>query len=267
MRLQNLLIKLFILLPFFITACEYSARQAYIDTFSPIAVREMHRSNIPASITLAQGILESASGEGELARKANNHFGIKCKGDWQGDTFYRIDDDVDASGKKVESCFRKYASVHDSYIDHTNFLVESIRYQDLFKFASWDYKNWAHGLKAKNYATDPDYAEKLIDIIETHQLNIYDLAVDFGDVVAFEKSNFYDRAITLEQNIESDIPTFSTPTETNELLVLGRIPGNRGALLDSEADKSDSPAMPILEPSERMRAIYREPNPGEVIPK
>jgi|GEM_PF-974931 len=269
MRLQNLLIKLFVLLPFFPTAGECSdiVRQAYIDRFSPIAVREMHRSNIPASIILAQGIVESHSGEGELARKANNHFGIKCKGDWEGDTIYRIDDDVDSSGNKVESCFRKYATALDSYIDHTNFLFKGERYQDLFDIGRWDYKKWARGLQEKHYATDPDYAQKLIDIIEKHQLHIYDLAVDFGEVVAYEDSFFTDNSLAMEKNKESAAPTFAMPTEDNKLAVLGRISENGEAMSGPKAEESNSPATPLSEPSERMRAIYHEPSPRRVLSK
>lgn len=147
---------------------------AYISTYKDIAQREMQRSKIPASIILAQGIHESAWGKGTLAVNSKNHFGIKCKDYWTGPTFYIEDDDYE-NGKLIKSCFRSYENVESSYIDHTNFLLDNERYQGLFLYDHTDYKNWAKGLKQCGYATDPKYAEKLIRIIETHQLYLFDL--------------------------------------------------------------------------------------------
>jgi len=148
--------------------------EAYISTYKDIAQREMQRSNIPASIILAQGIHESAWGKGDLALNSKNHFGIKCKDYWTGPTFYIEDDDYE-NGKLIKSCFRSYENVESSYIDHTNFLLEGDRYQGLFLYDPTDYKNWAKGLKQCGYATDPHYASKLIRIIETHQLYLFDI--------------------------------------------------------------------------------------------
>lgn len=146
----------------------------YIDDHNELAVIEMHRTGIPASITLAQGMHESGLGFSKLAIHANNHFGIKCKSYWQGKTYAHKDDDLDAKGNLIESCFRAYDSVLDSYIDHSNFLVTTAHYGPCFKYDKTDYTNWAHSLKKCGYATDPNYAQKLIDKIEKYQLYNYD---------------------------------------------------------------------------------------------
>jgi LysM repeat protein len=139
----------------------------YIQNYKEIAVRKMHEYNIPASITLAQGLLESGSGNSELALKANNHFGIKCHKEWTGMT-YTMDDD------EKNECFRKYASAEESYSDHSFFLTSRPRYAGLFQLDVKDYKGWAYGLKSAGYATNPRYAEMLIKIIEENELYLYD---------------------------------------------------------------------------------------------
>ena len=142
----------------------------YIDTYSDIAVDEMAQYGIPASITLAQGILESGAGRGELTRKANNHFGIKCHTSWTGERVYHDDDEAG-------ECFRKYKDPKYSFRDHSLFLTQRSRYQGLFKLRKDDYKGWAKGLKRAGYATDPKYPDKLISIIERYNLTQYDEAV------------------------------------------------------------------------------------------
>lgn len=141
--------------------------QFYIQTFAPIAMEEMRLYNIPASITLAQGILESGAGNGTLAIKANNHFGIKCHSTWSGERVYHDDDELG-------ECFRKYTEVKYSYRDHSLFLTQRSRYADLFKLKISDYKGWAKGLKKAGYATDPKYPDKLISLIERFELWQYD---------------------------------------------------------------------------------------------
>ena len=138
----------------------------YIEKYSSIAVKKMHEHGIPASITLAQGILESGAGNSVLAKKSNNHFGIKCHNDWNGEKVYH-DDDV------KDDCFRKYPSVEDSYEDHSQFLKRP-RYASLFNLKTTDYKGWAKGLKQCGYATDPNYSNRLINLIETYELQKYD---------------------------------------------------------------------------------------------
>ena len=139
----------------------------YISKYSSVAVDEMNRYNIPASITLAQGILESGNGESRLAVEGKNHFGIKCHSNWNGKTIIEDDD------KKGE-CFRKYDKVADSYRDHSLFLTERGRYSFLFECEKSDYKKWAKGLKKAGYATNPKYPSLLIDLIERYELYTYD---------------------------------------------------------------------------------------------
>jgi len=146
------------------------SREDYINKYGELAVKEMKRVGIPASITLAQGMLESENGNSNLAKKSNNHFGIKCHNDWNGKKVHHDDD------KKGE-CFRKYQSVYDSYLDHSEFLTGKQRYASLFELKTTDYKGWAHGLKKAGYATDPRYAKKLIDIIEENDLHRFDKGV------------------------------------------------------------------------------------------
>ncbi|GGI55719.1 glucosaminidase domain-containing protein [Winogradskyella haliclonae] len=138
----------------------------YINTYANIAMAEMRISKIPASITLAQGILESGSGNGRLAKEANNHFGIKCHG-WKGAKIYHDDD-------RSQECFRKYKTASTSYKDHSEFLTGRKRYANLFRLKPNDYKGWARGLRAAGYATDRKYPQKLISLIERYELYKYD---------------------------------------------------------------------------------------------
>lgn len=146
-----------------------SSTDRYIATYAEIAKAEMRKSKIPASITLAQGILESGSGRGRLAVEAKNHFGIKCHG-WKGAKIYHDDD-------ASQECFRKYRKAESSYEDHSDFLTGRKRYADLFKLKPDDYKGWARGLRAAGYATDRKYPQKLISLIERYELYKYDQEV------------------------------------------------------------------------------------------
>ncbi|MDR3272597.1 MAG: glucosaminidase domain-containing protein, partial [Flavobacteriaceae bacterium] len=139
----------------------------YVRNYAKFAVREMQLFKIPASITLAQGLLETGYGQSDLAQYGNNHFGIKCKNDWMGGRMYHDDD---ARGE----CFRKYPSASDSYRDHSLFLANRPYYKSLFYLDPKDYKAWAHGLKKSGYATNPKYAYTLIKSIEKYQLNLFD---------------------------------------------------------------------------------------------
>ena len=147
-------------------AAKEISRKEYIKTYQHIAIRQMNQYGIPASIILAQACLESGNGNSRLAVQANNHFGIKCH-NWTGKKIYHDDD------QKGE-CFRKYTNAEDSFKDHSEFLSNGKRYQSLFDLKKTDYKSWAHGLKAAGYATNPKYAQMLIDIIEDNQLYQYD---------------------------------------------------------------------------------------------
>jgi len=141
---------------------------AYIEKYHGIAIRQQKVHGIPASIILAQGLLESGAGRGRLATEANNHFGIKCH-DWTGNRIFQNDDEKN-------ECFRKYRHASESYEDHSLFLVNRPRYKSLFHLKPTDYVAWAHELKAAGYATDPAYAQKLISIIERYDLHEYDVA-------------------------------------------------------------------------------------------
>ena len=142
----------------------------YIDKYSDIAIKEMKRTGVPASITLAQGILESNAGQSVLATKGNNHFGIKCHNDWKGKTM-KMDDNA------PKECFRVYPNAEASFRDHSDFLRSRDRYKSLFELKQTDYKGWARGLKKAGYATDPGYADKLITLIEDYKLYRFDKGV------------------------------------------------------------------------------------------
>lgn len=150
--------------------------QQYIDQYKDIAIEQMQRWKIPASITLAQGIFESGAGQSELAVKGNNHFGIKCHG-WTGRTLYHNDD-------QQGECFRAYPSAFDSYEDHSRFLANGQRYRSLFSLKTTDYKGWARGLKAAGYATNPQYADRLIELIQLYRLYQYDTATTYDHFMA-----------------------------------------------------------------------------------
>ena len=155
------------------SAQERMTREEYIQKYKKLAVEQMEIYGIPASIKLAQALHESDNGNSRLARLANNHFGIKCKSSWTGPT---IEHDDDAPGE----CFRKYGSAEESYLDHSEFLDKSARYQDLFKLDPKDYKGWAYGLRKAGYATNPKYAEILIKIIEENRLYLLDEGKDIN---------------------------------------------------------------------------------------
>lgn len=160
------IVAILLVLVFAVSAAE-GPYEKYIRKYSSVAVSEMHRTGVPASITLAQGLLESAAGQSVLASKYNNHFGIKCHSDWKGKKTYKDDD-------KEQECFRVYPNASASFKDHSDFLRYKDRYKSLFDLDPQDYKAWATGLKAAGYATDPKYAGKLIKIIEDYDLYRYD---------------------------------------------------------------------------------------------
>lgn len=147
-----------------------SPQTRYIEQYSDLAIAEMQRTGVPASITLAQGLVESAAGQSTLATQANNHFGIKCHRDWKGRTMLRDDD-------ARNECFRAYDTPEESFRDHSDFLRYQDRYKDLFDLKPTDYKGWAKGLKKAGYATDPEYANRLIKVIEDYRLDKFDKGI------------------------------------------------------------------------------------------
>lgn len=172
-----------------------SLNQSYLDyiaKYREMAIEQQRKHQIPAAITLAQGILESAAGQSYLAKNGNNHFGIKCTSDWVGRTIRRDDN-------SANDCFRRYADVSDSYEDHSLFLKRK-RYESLFSLPIGDYKNWAYGLKACGYATDPQYPEKLIRIIELYELHAitFDSVLLASGAVSMQDTTWREGAIEID---------------------------------------------------------------------
>lgn len=200
-----------------------NSRGEYIRKYQHLAIEEMGRSGIPASIKMAQAILESGDGNSELARKSNNHFGIKCKTGWNGKKVYYDDDERG-------ECFRKYKSVQESFIDHTNFLMTSPRYAFLFKLPPNDYKRWAKGLKQAGYATARHYDNTLIKIIEDNKLFRLDSKQTFSPLAANGRLSddvtsgsmiinpFNQREIISINNLDAVI---ASPGDTYEILAQG----------------------------------------------
>lgn len=196
--------------------------EAYIRKYAPTAVKHMQEYGIPASITLAQGLLESGAGTSDLARTANNHFGIKCHKDWTGDTFYKDDD-------TQNECFRKYKTAEESFRDHALFLTTRQRYADLFKLGKTDYKGWAKGLKAAGYATNPAYAEKLTGLIEQYELYRYDTA---------KKQRWWERLFRKDKPTSPDPPAAGNtiPQSVNKVNGAEYLIARPGETLQSLAD-------------------------------
>ena len=185
--------------------------EAYIRNYQYLAVAEMERTAIPASITLAQGMLESGYGTSDLAKNANNHFGIKCHKGWVGETYtHRTKETTNGQTIARYACFRAYATAADSYADHSDFLASRSNYSALFLANTTDYEFWANGLVEGGYATDPAYARKLIQTIQTYQLNKYDRYTN--TVLAFNNS-------TQEQEYQEDIPALKRRIQTLESIL------------------------------------------------
>ena len=195
----------------------------YIGTYKDVAIRKMEEYKIPASITLAQGILESGNGLSELTRKANNHFGIKCHSSWRGPKVYHDDD-------RRGECFRKYPSAEGSFNDHSKFLTGRGRYEFLFDLSPDDYKAWAKGLKKAGYATDRKYPKKLISFIENFELYKYDDLV--LDDRAYKK---YAKANTLEIPEESEVAVVERQEQRG-----GRVAYRTSSIATYTVDKGDT---------------------------
>ena len=208
--MRKLFLAFVMLLPLSLLAQRITPEE-YIQTYKDIAMQEMRDHKIPASITLAQGLLESGAGNSALAREAKNHFGIKCHKGWTGKTYHMDDDEKD-------ECFRKYKNAEESFRDHSEFLCGRSRYAALFDLEITDYKGWARGLKAAGYATNPKYAQLLIDRIE-----LYDLTK-------------YDKIALGQMTDDNKLPEIEPE---DELLELAFSPDNRSAyeLVDMTADK------------------------------
>ena len=193
MKISKLALLFFLTLPL-TTLAQKTATLIYIDQYKDIAISEMKRTGIPASITLAQGIIESKSGESNLALNFKNHFGIKCKTDWKGETTYQDDD-------AKQECFRVYPNSNASYIDHSNFLKTRPNYAPLFELDPVDDSAWAYGLKKAGYATDTDYPKKLLKVINDFELSQY----NFPELAFFEDDDTPTQKIDTSKKLQSSI--------------------------------------------------------------
>ena len=219
---------------FFVTPDLFAQKitiEEYINAYKDLAISEMKRSGIPASIKLAQGILESENGNSPLVVASNNHFGIKCHG-WEGEEIIHDDD------KKGE-CFRRYKNAKDSWIDHTEFLMSRSRYAFLFEYKSTDYKNWANGLRKAGYATDPNYPKKLINLIERHDLHQYDTGVKSAKNTSTQSAGSK-KAPTKAANTGNDFASFNIDRhpvrENNRTSYITAKDGDTYVSLTSELD-------------------------------
>lgn len=197
--------------------------EEYIAMYKDAAIAEMQRVGIPASVTLAQGILETESGNSDLVKKSNNHFGIKCKSTWKGESVTHTDDAPD-------ECFRKYPTALDSYKDHSDYLRNTPRYADLFKLAPGDYKGWAYGLRKAGYATNPKYPQIVISNIEKYNLQQYDqlgtvtdVAVNTKPIVTEQKAvvEMVEPVVTTSNIKPVTLPTSTTPVDLGNTKVNG----------------------------------------------
>jgi len=225
--------------------------EEYVEQFKDIAMNEMRRSGVPASITLAQGILESENGNSELVKKSNNHFGIKCKSNWTGES---VTHDDDATGE----CFRAYTNAADSYRDHSDFLKANQRYASLFKLDPTDYAGWARGLKKAGYATNPRYPELLIKYIEQNNLQQYSLLVlnklpetEVATEIAAENEN----KIAVPATVSESRPLPAAPVatiapEAGKLISINNIKcvfAKKGTSLLAIADKNNISLSKLME--------------------
>ncbi len=219
----------------------------YIDEYKDIAVEEMNKTGIPASITLAQGMLESNWGRSELARKAKNHFGIKADKSWSGKTM-KWEDDEYHKGKLIKSKFRKYKSADQSFIDHSEFLANKKRYEFLFNYDVTDYVAWAKGLVKAGYATDPKYASKLIKIIEKYGLYEYDLKYIPAEIASAKN-----------KNKKSDSYTLSFINKAKVIIA------HEGETPKSIAKKLKIPVKKIIKYNDNVKRRYHKFKEGEVV--
>ncbi len=223
----------------------------YIKKYQLLAIKEMNRSGIPASITMAQACLESGDGLSELARKSNNHFGIKCKSSWKGKRVY-YDDDA------RNECFRKYKTVEESYDDHTKFLSNNPRYSFLFELEPTDYKGWARGLKKAGYATAGHYDKTLIKIIEDYKLYRLDYKMSMNEMAVYEQKRIGNDGISNSLTIN--------PYRTHDIITINRLKAivvKKGDTYQSIAQEVDKKAWELYRFNDLPKRY--EPQPNEIV--
>jgi hypothetical protein len=245
----------------------------YISNYKDIAISEMKRTGIPASIKLAQGILESDMGRSPLASVANNHFGIKCGSNWNGDVYFKHDDDRDDKGNLIESCFRAFKSVEQSYIAHSEFLRDpnkKSRYGFLFDLGSQDYEGWANGLKFAGYATDPKYPSKLIKLIEIHKLYLFDdathiLPID-QDLIA-SSSNNNETSPKEQENIKNKPtqPNQNKKGKTSVINGLYVVYSQKGENLRKVSQRTGKNVFDLLEYNEGISSLDAVLSEGDIV--
>ncbi len=224
---SNILTTFFLIGSFFVLTAQSQpseprmSKQEYIEEYRDQAIREMHATGIPASITLAQGMLESDYGNSPLAKYAKNHFGIKCHKGWEGPTFIQDDDERN-------ECFRKYYSAYNSYRDHSEFLMTRDRYSFLFDLKPTDYKGWAKGLKKAGYATNPKYADLLIKIIEDNQLDQFDKVKKLPDSEP-------------RVAVKEEKPTTSSKEQVPQVMSVNRVEVSDNNIRYIQAEQGDTP--------------------------
>ncbi|MEM9990917.1 MAG: glucosaminidase domain-containing protein [Bacteroidota bacterium] len=268
-RKMGLYLKLTIVGVFACTALFSNTKRInYIETYKYIAVKEMNRTGIPASIKLAQALLESGAGTSTLARTANNHFGIKCGGRWDGEKVYRKDDDYDSNGNLRQSCFRKYHSAAQSFEAHSAFLLNNRRYNSLFELKPTNYKAWAKGLRKAGYATNPKYARLLISIIERYELYQYDRmkAEDFKDLdlmlAQIESANAISeprtRKISTTQKVKES--TIQTTIRSVNAVKMTQATGKES--IADIARRTNTPVQAIVRFNEEIKTASNQPAAG-----
>ena len=235
------------------------ACEEYIQTYHQAAIQQQQKHRIPASITLAQGILESGAGKSYLAVEGNNHFGIKC-GNWKGDYLYKHDDG------RLER-FRKYASAEQSFEDHSLFIAERSHYKALFDLKPTDYVGWANGLRKYGYATDPKYAGKLIELIERYQLHTYDLARGSGEAIASSRTN--NAATTPSAPAKRPATTTPKPADKKLIASTQREPGSKPTAHGIKIPKKSKPeaAASKAQKEPATQPAKEQPTPAKAAPK
>ena len=238
-------------------------RVEYIKKYRDIAIVEMHRTGIPASIKLAQGILESNGGASMLAVRANNHFGMKCGSEWRGKTMMRKDDDRNRQGKLVKSCFRVFSSAEESYVAHSDFLSDpnkKHRYGPLFALASDDYRGWAYGLKKAGYATNPKYPQLLIRIIEDYSLDRIDKEALTMIAQADDKS--YRRSGKERKQLNLPIDASYPLRYHNKVKTVTAFGGDTPITI---AEETDASAKQIVKYNESIGSVYETFDRGDIV--
>ena len=249
---------------------DFELADRYIDNHSEIAMSEMIRTGVPASIKLAQGMLESNWGRSKLATVANNHFGIKCGGKWSGGTSYKTDDDTDKNGKLIKSCFRAFDSTYDSFIAHSDFLSDpkkSYRYGFLFELEITDYKKWAKGLRKSGYATDPNYPKKLIQIIEKYELYKFDIQ-ERKQLASINTNDKILKIVNLESGVtsnESSKRNTAKNLRTSKVNSLKVVFGDGIATIKDIAEANRKKALQLLKYNELFPNEHHVPKKGMLV--